>query len=147
MLSFRNFNTILEASVTIKDSANIQYLRALVRGEVLRQFDGFSDEVENTSPETLSSIILGLGAYFFPVNDLSKQRHAMRRGIRKPRGLKVRRSAACLIELNDYLNLFPVAKKSDKTCLTELNEILLNSIPRIWRNQAYVQGLDCESIT
>ena len=114
---------------------------------MLRQFDGFSDEVENTSPETLSSIILGLGAYFFPVNDLSKQRHAMRRGIRKPRGLKVRRSAACLIELNDYLNLFPVAKKSDKTCLTELNEILLNSIPRIWRNQAYVQGLDCESIT
>ena len=31
--------------------------------------------------------------------------------------------------------------------MTDLNEILLNSIPNIWNKQAYVQGFDCELIT
>ena len=36
---------------------------------------------------------------------------------------------------------------NDKIGVTKLNEILLNSIPRSWSRQAYVQGFDCESIT
>ena len=36
---------------------------------------------------------------------------------------------------------------TDKIGVTEINEILLNSIPNIWYKQAYVQGFDCESIT
>ena len=35
---------------------------------------------------------------------------------------------------------------TDKIGITELNEILLNSIPNRWSKKAYVQGFDCESI-
>ena len=35
----------------------------------------------------------------------------------------------------------------DKIGVTELNEILSNSILNSWSNQAYVQGFDCESIS
>ena len=34
-----------------------------------------------------------------------------------------------------------------KTCVTELNEILLNCLPNSCSNQVYVQGFYCKSIT
>ena len=97
----------LKASVTLKSVANTQYLCTLVRGEELRQFDMLYAEVGSSTPEKLTSIILGLGTYFFAVNALSKQKRTMRRGTKKPRGLKVRFYAAHLIDLNDYLTVFP----------------------------------------
>ena len=70
----------------------------------LRQFDSLSDDVEITNPLTAEAIILVLGVYFPPVNYLSKKKRAMRCGMRKPRGLKVRLYAARLIDLNEYLD-------------------------------------------
>ena len=61
----------LEVSVTLKYGTNIQYLRSLVREEALPQFDMFSSEVGIATPETLTSIILVLGSYFFLFNVLS----------------------------------------------------------------------------
>ena len=34
----------------------------------------------------------------------------------------------------------------DKIGITELNEILLNSMTTIWSKKAYVQGFNCKSI-
>ena len=82
-----------------------------------------------------------------PVNAPSKQKNAMRRVRRKPRGLNVRRQAAPMIKLTKYLAVFPGAKSSDKICEMELDYILLNSMPKIWNRQLYVQSFDCESIT
>ena len=42
--------------------------------------------------------------------------------------------------------MLPGANASDKKIETELNEILLNSIPKSWSRQAYKQEFDCESI-
>ena len=47
----------LEESGTLVDGANIQYLRMLVCGEALCQFDTLSDEVGSTTPEKLTSVI------------------------------------------------------------------------------------------
>ena len=41
---------------TLKASSNIQCPSSMVRGEVLRQFDALSNEVEIASSETLSFI-------------------------------------------------------------------------------------------
>ena len=71
----------------------------------------------------------------------------MRRGMKKMRSLTVRRYAARLIDLKEYLASFPGENLTDKTGITELNEILLNIMPNIWSKQAYVQGFDCEFIT
>ena len=89
----------------------------------------------------MTSIILGLGTYFSPVNALSKKICAMRHGIRNPRSLKVRRYAACLIDLNEYLDVLHGAKISNCFGVTELNEILLNSMTNRWTNQEYFQGI------
>ena len=61
LLVIRNLNMNLEAPGTLADGSNIKYLRTLVREEALQQFDKLSIEVGSTTPENLTSIILGLG--------------------------------------------------------------------------------------
>ena len=89
----------------------------------------------------------GLELHFTPVNLLPKQKCAMRRGMRKLCGLKVRQYTDSFIEFNDYLASLPGDKLSDKIGLTEFNESLLNSMPNSWSKKAYVQGFDCKYIT
>ena len=70
----------------------------------------------------------------------------MRPSMKKPCILKVRRYAARLIDLYLYLYFFPGTTIYDKIGVTELNEIILNSVPTSWSKQAYIQGFDYESI-
>ena len=70
----------------------------------------------------------------------------MRRVMKKQRALTVRRYAACLIDINDYFASFLGVTLNDKISVTELNKILLNSMPNSWYRQNYVQGFDCEYI-
>ena len=55
--------------------------------------------------------------------------------MRKPGGLKVRRYAAHLIDLNKYLALLPGPTLFEKIGVTELNGILLNIMPNSWSKQ------------
>ena len=80
------------------------------------------------------------------MNSLSKQKRVMRRRMRKPHELKLRRYSDCLIDLNNYFDVFHGSKLSEKIGMTELNEILLNSMTNSWSKQAYVQVFDCEYI-
>ena len=70
----------------------------------------------------------------------------MHRGMSKLHDLKVRRHTARFIDLNQYLALLPGSTFTDKIGVTELNEILLNSMPNRWIRQAYVQGFEYENI-
>ena len=71
----------------------------------------------------------------------------MRRCMKNPRILNVRRYAERLIDLNEYLASFPGSAVTDKMGVTELNEILLNSIINSWSKQAYIQSFACGSIS
>ena len=113
----------------------------------MRQFDTLSSDVEIGTPLTAETIILGLGAYFLPVNSLYNQKPAMQRGTRKPHGLKVRLYVACLIDFNKYLDSLPGEMLSEKIFITELNEITLNSMTISWSNQAYVKVFYYKPIT
>ena len=61
----KDFNMNLAASGTLETNMNVQYIYMIVRGEELRQFDLFYDDVEGMEPLTAEAIILGLAAYFF----------------------------------------------------------------------------------
>ena len=55
----------------------------------------------------------------FPVNALSKQKREMCHGMRNPRGLKVRCYASCVIDINEYLDVFPGDNSSQKKFETD----------------------------
>ena len=105
-----------------------------------------SAEAGSSTSDKLKCIILGLGTYFFPVNALPNKNHTMRSRMRKTQ-FKVRRYAACMIDMNKYFSVFPGGKSSDKCFDTELNENLLNRMTNSWSNQKYVQGFDCKTIS
>ena len=138
----------LSVTETIETEAKVQYLCTLVPGEALRHFDLLPADVENTDPPLdVDYLLKCLAWYFPPVNSLSKQKRAIHICMKKPYRLKVRRYTERLIDLDEYLAFFPGAIMTDKIGVTELNEILLNSMPNIWYNQAYVQGFDYEYIS
>ena len=55
----------------------------------------------------------------------------MRCGMSNPNELIVRRYSDCMIDLNEYLAVFPGANSSDKIGETELNKILLDGMPNV----------------
>ena len=67
--------------------------------------------------------------------------------MKKLRSLTIRCYTENSIDLNEYLASSPGANLTNKIGVSELDEILLNSMPNIWYNQDYVQGLDCDYIT
>ena len=52
-----------------------------------------------------------------------------------------------LIDLNKYLTSFPGSNLTDKNDETELNDILLNSMPNRWSKQSHVQGFGFKYIS
>ena len=45
-----------------------------------------------------------------------------------------------MVELNEYLDIFPGSKASRKIGKMELNEIILHIMPNGWSRQVYMQG-------
>ena len=112
------FQMTLKAAGTLASGVKIRYLSMIVCEEVLHQLNMLSSEVKSTTLEHLKSIILGLRAYFFPVNALPEQQCMIRRGMRKPHSVKVRRYTACIIDINEYLAVLTGSKASNKICET-----------------------------
>ena len=140
LLFVRNVNMTLEESGMLEMAAKVQYLHTHVCEEQLRQFGMLSDCVESGTPLTVEAVILGLGTYPPPVNSLSKQNRAMCRGMSKPHRSKVRRYAAHLIKLNDYLDSFPWANMNTKIGMTQHNLYIQNSMPNGYSKEEYVKG-------
>ena len=68
LLFVRNFNMTLVATGTLETDMEIQYLRILVRRELLCQFDLLSANMENTESLNVDYYIKGLALYPPPVN-------------------------------------------------------------------------------
>ena len=105
---------------------------------------GLQSQYGDATNNHLNLIQEGLLEYFFPINTLSKQKCAMRRGIRKPRRTTLKRFATRLTEMNKFLPLFPGSDASKKMEMEELDEILLRAAPNGWAKQSYLQGWDFE---
>ena len=109
----------LAATEALYMDVKIHYLRMLVYGEALPQFELLSADLKNTETLNVDYYIKGLALYLPPMNSFSKQKRVIRRGIKKPRCLKVRPHAANLIDLNTYLASLPGENLTDKICVTE----------------------------
>ena len=70
----------------------------------------------------------------------------MRRRIRNPLILKVKRYADRFIYPNKYLDVLPREKLSGKFGATEINRNLLNSMPNSWINKVYVYIFESEYV-
>ena len=113
---------VLEDLTMLTANTKIQYLHTLLCGEAIRHFGTLCDQVGSTPIAHLNRFILGIGTYFPPVNELSKQKRSMHRVTRNMLKLKVIHCVACLICLNEYLAALPWAKVNDNKDNMELKK-------------------------
>ena len=73
----------LTTTETLDVDTKIQYLCTLVCVESFRMFELLATDVENTETLNVDYYIKGLALYLFPMKLLSKQRCAVRHGIKK----------------------------------------------------------------
>ena len=104
----------LNTSGTLTAYANIQYPFDLLCGKALREFETLYDNVGNKTTMQLNQNLMFRYIVFFPIGPLSKQKRVVRCGTRKPHGLKVRHYEDHIIELNEYLDIFPGEEVNEK---------------------------------
>jgi hypothetical protein len=134
-------------------------VRSILRGESLTIFNAYIDEhstyvnaegVVTNIALTTAGVLAGLHAVaetVFPFRALSNQKLWMRRGMKKPRELSFRKTAAAVVRLNNSLPLFPNATASDMFSDEEIVELLEWSIPQTWRTKFDLDGYVPTSFT
>ena len=140
----KKFKIVIHGTGTTSVAGRIKYLKALLRGESLREFEDLESQVLGTTNSHLNFIKEGLLGYFIIIHALSNQKRAMLRARCKPRYLPFKRFAAWLIKLKTYLSLFPISSPSKNIPPEELNKIVLHNVPNRWKKKAYIQGWDFE---
>ena len=81
----KNFNTTIDRTGPTLAAGKINYLRTLLRGEALLEFEELASHNTGTNNSHLKFIQESLLGCFPPVNNISKQKRLMRRAMCKPR--------------------------------------------------------------
>ena len=127
-------------------------VRSILRGDSLTCFNTYivdhsayiNDQgVPTNIVLTLDGVLAGLHAVaetVFPFRALSNQKLWMRRGMKKPKELSFRKTAAAVGRLNNSLPLFPGGTEADKFSDEEIVELLEWSIPQAWRTKFDLDG-------
>ena len=117
----KNFRIAVDGTGTTTAAGEIKYLRNILCGKSLQEFYELASHNSGTNNAHLKFIQEGLLDYFLPVNSLSKQKRAMRRAIHKPRDIPSKCFVARLMELNNYLPIFPGYSAAKKILPEDLN--------------------------
>ena len=82
-----NFKIEIDGTGTTSPSGRITCLRNMLCGQALRDFDELISQNNGLTKNHLKIITEVLLGYFFPINALSKQKHATRRAIFKTQSM------------------------------------------------------------
>jgi hypothetical protein len=102
-----------------------------------------ADGVVTNHQVDVNDVALGIdavGETVFPHRALMHQKVWMRRGMKKPKELSFRKTAAAVGRLNNSLPLFPSATVADKFSDEEIVELLECSIPQAWHVKFDLDG-------
>ena len=80
--------------------------------------------------------------HIFPTHAYREQKRYLRRHLKKPKDMKVRKFATRIVELNSCFAHFPSATGENWESLheDEVIEIIYHSLPSSWRKQIILQG-------
>ena len=134
-----NFKSAIDRTGNTLAAGKINYIRTILCGESLREFDKLASQNTGTNNQHLKFTHEGLLGVF-QINSLFKQKRTMRCAMCKPREILFKLFSARLTELNNYLPLFLGLSASNKMHPEELNEILLHAVLNGWAKHAYLQS-------
>jgi len=127
-------------------------VRAILRGESLTCFNASIEEQQSstddvgvvtrvtTTNESILAGILAVAETVFPHRALAHQKIWMRRGMKKPKELSFRKTAAAVGRINSCLPMFPTGTVADIFSETDIIELLEWCIPQPWRKTFDLKG-------
>jgi len=135
-----------------KPQDRVSSVCTVLRGDSLTGFEEKIQELTTSTDEngditnvalTVEMVELGLNAVaqtVFPHRALKLQKQWMRRRMKKPEDLTIRKTVTAIGRLNNSLPLFPDGSDLDKFTPEEILEILEWSIPDTWRTKFDLDG-------
>jgi hypothetical protein len=118
-------------------------MRRLLRGDALAAFDSAATEAGNETNANYVTSVRGFVTHFFPPRALAVQKRVMRRFMRKPTDMKMRKYQNRVEEMNRKLARFPPNFNDDqKLADDELIDISEFGIPNAWQREMIVQDFD-----
>jgi hypothetical protein len=90
--------------------------------------------------EMIDEALISVAKNIFPHRALEIQKIWMKRQVRKPKDMPVRKMIAIITKMNNSLARFPEADENDKFEAKELLEIIEWSLPNEWRAKFDLQG-------
>jgi hypothetical protein len=125
-------------------------VKTILRDDALTAFESSIEESQTAGPDpeeilelTTEMVTLALEAVsreVFPHRALVMQKLWMRRAIKKPKEMPIRKMASALTKMNRLLTRFPGATAADLFDAEELLEILEWSLPLKWRAKFDLAG-------
>jgi hypothetical protein len=88
----------------------------------------------------IDDALINVAKNIFPHCALEIQKIWMKRQIRKPKDIHVRKMVAIITKMNNSLARFPEANENDKFEASELLEIIEWSLPNGWRRTFDIKG-------
>jgi hypothetical protein len=128
-------------------------VKTILREDALTAFEASIDEdlepeegaaeggpANQLTTEMIDDALISVAKNIFPHRALEIQKIWMKRQIRKPKSMPVRKMIAIITKMNNSLARFPKADESDKFKDKELLEIVEWSLPDEWRAQFDLKG-------
>jgi hypothetical protein len=117
-------------------------IRRLLIGDALTAFNAAANSTGTETIEHFKIAVQGLVSHVFPNRALVLQKQYMRRYLRKPIGMKIRNFMSRLVEINEYLKLFPPYGENQKLPMDEVLEIAEFASPSKWRKAMNMHGFE-----
>ena len=127
-------------------------VKTVLRGASLEQFEARLAELTSNTDEEGNPVTIPLtvehvkdalnevGRNVFPHRALENQKQWMRRHLRKPSDMPIRKMASSIVRINNYLPYLPGATENDKFSDVEVVELLEFSLPHSWRAKFDLEG-------
>ncbi len=144
----RGLKTVLKGQNVDDAPTKFAVARGLLLGDALSVFENKCEELEEETEEAFDKCLMAVTISVFPQNAVLLQKRFMRRHLRKPRTTKTRDHVARLVEMNNYLPLFPPKVDGDtvtaptKLPEDELLDLMEYGVPKTWQNQMTLQDFD-----
>jgi hypothetical protein len=133
-------------------------VKTILRKDALTAFEASIDEdlepeedADEGTPkiqlttEMIDDALVSVAENIFPHRALEIQKIWMKRQIRKPKSMPVRKMIAIITKMNNSLARFPEADETDKFDTRELLEIIEWSLPDKWRAKFDLKGYNVPS--
>jgi hypothetical protein len=117
-------------------------VRRLLIGDALTAFNSAAGAAGTETLDHFKTSVQGLVSHVFPNRALVLQKQYMRRYLRKPMEVKFRNFMSRLVEINEYLKLFPPFGDNQNLPMDEILEIAEFASPMKWRKAMNMHGFD-----